>query len=186
MTTRASADGPSGGAWTATGRMPRRSANGLGAMFLAAGLLAGCVGAQPSASSDELAASTPNPTRATSATQTLSPTLPPTLAPTISPTLAPTPASPDVVFPPTSWMITLVDNLRARSEPRISDDSTKFEPLLPKGTTFEIVRGPVEASGYSWYLVKLAPGLLRDGITQAWLAEGDREGTPWIKNIPID
>ena len=89
-------------------------------------------------------------------------------------------------LPPTSWMITLVDNLRVRSEPRISDDSIKYEPLLPKGTTFEIVRGPVIASGYSWYLVKLAPGALRDGITQGWLAEGDRDGTPWIKNIPID
>jgi hypothetical protein len=87
---------------------------------------------------------------------------------------------------PNSWTITIVDDLRVRSEPRISDDSTKYEPLLPKGTTFEIVRGPVVASGYSWYLVKLAPSVLRDGITQGWLAEGDREGTPWIKNIPID
>ena len=87
---------------------------------------------------------------------------------------------------PNSWMITIVDNLRVRSEPRISDDSTKYEPLLPMGTTFEIVGGPVEASGYSWYLVKLAPGVLRDGITQGWLAEGDRDGTLWIKNIPID
>jgi hypothetical protein len=166
--------------------MARRSANGLGAMFLVAGLLAGCVGAQPAAYSDELPASTPSPTRATSATQTLSPTRPPTLAPTIPPTVAPTPANPHEALPPASWMITLVDNLRARSEPRISDDSIKYEPLLPKGTTFEIVRGPIEASGYSWYLVKLAPGVLRDGITQAWLAEGDRDGTPWIKNIPID
>jgi hypothetical protein len=162
--------------------MARRSANGLGAMFLVAGLLAGCVGAQPAASSDELPASTPSPTRATSATQTLSTTLPPTIPPTV----APTPANPHEALPPSSWMITLVDNLRARSEPRISDDSIKYEPLLPKGTTFEIVRGPIEASGYSWYLVKLAPGVLRDGITQAWLAEGDRDGTPWIKNIPID
>ena len=87
---------------------------------------------------------------------------------------------------PSSWTITIVDNVRVRSEPRISDDSTKYEPLLPKGTTFEIVRGPVEASGYSWYLAKLAPGVLRDGITQGWLAEGDRDGTLWIKNIPID
>jgi len=182
MTTRSRADGPSGATWTATGRMARRSANGLGAMFLVAGLLAGCVGAQPAASSDDLPASTPSPTRATSATQTLSTTLPPTIPPTV----APTPANPHEALPPSSWMITLVDNLRARSEPRISDDSIKYEPLLPKGTTFEIVRGPIEASGYSWYLVKLAPGVLRDGITQAWLAEGDRDGTPWIKNIPID
>jgi hypothetical protein len=96
-----------------------------------------------------------------------------------------TPA-PRQTLQPTSWTITIVDNLRVRSEPRISDDSTKYEPLLPKGTTFEIVRGPVEASGYSWYLVKLAPGVLRDGITQGWLADADRDGTPWIKNIPID
>jgi hypothetical protein len=49
-----------------------------------------------------------------------------------------------------------------------------------------VVRGPVIASGYSWYLVKLAPGVLHDGITQGWLAEADRDGTLWIKNIPID
>jgi hypothetical protein len=83
-------------------------------------------------------------------------------------------------------MVTLVDNLRVRSEPRISDDSIMYEPLLPQGTNFSIVRGPVLASGYSWYLVELAPGLLRDGITQGWVAEGDRDGTQWIKNIPID
>ena len=70
-------------------------------------------------------------------------------------------------------MTTLVDDLRVRSEPRISDDFIKYEPLLPKGTTFEIVRGPVIASGYSWYLVKLAPGALRDGITQG----GSRRAT---------
>ena len=87
---------------------------------------------------------------------------------------------------PGNWMTTLVDSVRVRSQPGISEDSIKYEPLLPKGTTFTIVRGPVIASGYSWYLVKLAPGVLRGGITQGWLAEGDRDGTLWIKNIPID
>jgi hypothetical protein len=83
-------------------------------------------------------------------------------------------------------MITLVDTLRVRSQPRISDDSIKYEPLLPKGTTFETISGPVFDSGYWWYRVKLAAGVLQGGITEGWVAEGDRDGTPWIKNIPID
>jgi hypothetical protein len=83
-------------------------------------------------------------------------------------------------------MITLVDNLRVRSQPRISDDSLKYDPLLPKGTNFSILRGPVFASGYWWYRVELASGVLQGGVTRGWVAEADRDGTPWIKNIPID
>jgi len=118
----------------------------------------------------------------------------PSIPRTVAPSAAPSTVGPGATMQPSArqqqqpgnWMVTLVDNLRVRSEPRISDDSIMYEPLLPQGTNFSIVRGPVLASGYSWYLVELAPGLLRDGITQGWVAEGDRDGTQWIKNIPID
>jgi len=97
-----------------------------------------------------------------------------------------TQASPHEVLAPESWMATLGDTLRVRSQPRISDDSKMYEPLLPKGTNFSIISGPVFASGYWWYRVELAAGVLHGGITQGWVAEGDHDGTPWIKNIGID
>ena len=87
---------------------------------------------------------------------------------------------------PGSWMITLVDSLRVRSQPRVSDDSIMYAPLLPKGTNFSIVSGPEIASGYCWYRVELAAGVLRGGITRGWVAEGDHDGTPWIENAGID
>lgn len=83
-------------------------------------------------------------------------------------------------------MVTLVDKLRVRSEPRVSDDSIKYEPLLPKGTMITVVGGPVVASGYSWYLVELEKVVLEGGITRGWVAGGDRDGTPWIMARGID
>ncbi len=61
-----------------------------------------------------------------------------------------------------------------------------YEPLLPKGTNFSIMSGPVVDSGYCWYRVELATGLLDGGITHGWVAQGSRTGLPWIKNVPID
>ena len=49
---------------------------------------------------------------------------------------------------------TVSGDLRARSQPRVSDDSIKYEPLLPLGTQLQVIGGPVEASGYTWYQVE--------------------------------
>jgi hypothetical protein len=69
------------------------------------------------------------------------------------------------------------DGLRVRSEPRISDDAFKFEPLLPLGTDLYVLNGPVSASGYAWYeVVPLASRSLPSG----WVASADRDGKPWI------
>ena len=45
------------------------------------------------------------------------------------------------------------DGLRVRSQPRISDDSEKYDPLLPLGTQLYVLDGPMSASGYTWYQV---------------------------------
>jgi hypothetical protein len=111
--------------------------------------------------------------------------LPSTPPPTDQPA-ATTQACQNEVLSPGSWMVTLVDGLRVRSQPRVSNDSTMYEPLLPKGTNFSISSGPVFGSGYCWYDVELAAEVLDGGITRGWVAEGNRDGTPWIKNIPID
>jgi hypothetical protein len=76
--------------------------------------------------------------------------------------------------------------LRVRSEPNVTDDSMKYEPLLSKGTMFGVLDGPVSGSGYWWYEIVLEPGVLDDGITRGWLPAGDHDGTPWIENMGID
>jgi hypothetical protein len=100
-----------------------------------------------------------------------SPSVTPTATLTATPSLAPEDIRiGDVVA-------TVVDALRARSEPRISDDSFKFEPLIPLGTTFLVTDGPVSASGYRWYRVAaLAAGQPQLG----WVAAASRSGEPWL------
>ena len=111
------------------------------------------------------------------------PTEPPTPAPTHKPTAPQTPTTRSTPGPDRIGMLgsVLVDALRVRSKPGISDDSIMYEPLLKQGTRFGYIDGPVAASGYQWYLVDLgADSPLRDGVTQGWVAAGDRDGTPWI------
>jgi hypothetical protein len=69
------------------------------------------------------------------------------------------------------------DGLRVRSQPRISDDSRKFEPLLPLGTQLYVLDGPTSASGYAWYeVVPLASRTQPTG----WIASAGLDGQPWI------
>ncbi len=114
-------------------------------------------------------------------------------ASTASPTAAPT-APPPSVSPsdpadllPGALAVTVTDDLRVRSEPRVADDSVKFVPTLREGTELVVIAGPVEASGYTW--VKVAPmGVdLRGGsgegsvaVDQGWVAVADHDGTPWV------
>jgi hypothetical protein len=84
--------------------------------------------------------------------------------------------------------LTLTGDLRVRSQPRVADDSIKYEPLLAKGTRLRILDGPVYASGYWWYRVapyllqdgRSVPVALSDGATDGWVASAARDGTRWI------
>jgi hypothetical protein len=116
-------------------------------------------------------------------------TTPPTSS--ASPTAAPASPSPS---PTASFVVTValtvVDSLRVRSEPRISDDSFKEEPLLPLGTPLYVLDGPVSASGYDWY--EVFP-LNSQDLPQGWVASASRDGEPWIADgdfacpaMPID
>lgn len=69
------------------------------------------------------------------------------------------------------------DGLRVRSEPRISDDSRRLEPLLPLGSQLYVLGGPVSASGYVWY--EVVP-LTSRNLPSGWVASADRAGEPWI------
>ena len=117
----------------------------------------------------------------------------------VTPTIAPTPTaratersdasgqpSPAVERCESGWAVTIVDTLRVRSQPNVGAESIKYEPLLGLGTEFELVAGPVAGSGYWWYEIALAPGVLRGGVTKGWIPAGDRDGTPWIQCMGID
>ncbi len=89
-------------------------------------------------------------------------------------------------------VVTVVDHLRVRSEPRVSDDSELYEPLLPVGTQLYVFDGPVNASGYRWFQVAsvsldfIAPGVCDGeqgacgGIYLGWVAAASRSGEPWL------
>ena len=76
--------------------------------------------------------------------------------------------------------MTVSDNLRVRSEPRVADDSIKYTPLLPIYTELRVLDGPVKGSGYTWYQVEPVGFSLYDGPGQGWVAMAGKDGEPWI------
>jgi serpin B len=81
---------------------------------------------------------------------------------------------------PGALAITVTDRLRVRSAPRVADDSLKYAPVLPVGTTLVVTAGPVVASGFTWYRVAPVGLALDDGVDQGWVAVADHDGTPWV------
>jgi hypothetical protein len=103
-------------------------------------------------------------------------------APARSPTIGPRPP-----FAPEALLVTVSDDIRVRSKPRVSSDSVKYEPLLKVGTYLRVLAGPVAGSGYWWYRVHLEDGpSLRGGIMSGWVAAADHDGEPWIDWGEID
>lgn len=71
--------------------------------------------------------------------------------------------------------------LRIRSQPRVADDSIKYEPLLDVGDRLLILDGPVVANDYEWYqIMAWRPGNLYESWPVGWVARGDHDGTPWL------
>ena len=141
---------------------PSRRRPGLTALVVI--ILAGCGSPQPS---------TPSGSSSTSSAPTAIPS-----GPAVSPTATPSAAAYAPVIG--SVAVTVSDRLRVRSQPRVSDDSAKYDPVLPIGTTLFVLDGPVGASGYTWY--KVAPvsfgGL--EGPGYGWVAIADKDGQPWL------
>lgn len=88
-----------------------------------------------------------------------------------------------VKLPPGVPAVTLTDSLRVRSDPRVADQATILG-VLPAGTRFVIVAGPVAGSGYWWYRVAELSVAVRGGVREGWLASADHDGTPWIGPTP--
>jgi hypothetical protein len=136
----------------------------------------------------------PNPPEPTSTPAPRATLSPGATAPPASPTPPPHDGDPLV----NTVVVTVADKVRVRSEPRVADDSWKYEPLLPQGTSLYVFGGPVSADGYTWYEVgTISVGLKEpgtcspgpdscDGISSGWVAAASRAGEPWIAAGPPD
>lgn len=135
-----------------------------------------CAGCSSSAASMPSAPSAPSSSEAaTTEFPAATPALPTTLTP--PPSASPRPSQTASTVTRDAVAVTVVDGLRVRSKPRISDDSHKYEPILPLGTPLYVLDGPVSASGYPWYEV----AMLGSGSTpQGWVAAASRSGEPWL------
>jgi len=148
-------------------------------LLLLVAVVALAVGCGSTASSSPSAGPTPAGTPAASAT-----TAPPTSSPAI---VTPTPVAP---MPSASMapadpllgrvVVTVSDSLVVRSEPRVSDDSTIYEPWLPLGTELTVLGGPVAGSGYAWYLVAPVSFEGLGGPGFGWVAAAGKDSEPWI------
>ncbi|HEY5630108.1 MAG TPA: serpin family protein, partial [Candidatus Limnocylindrales bacterium] len=76
--------------------------------------------------------------------------------------------------------ITVTDSVRVRSQPRVADDSRKYQPVLPAGARLVVTGGPVVASGYTWIEVSPLEMSLEGGVDSGWIAVADHDGTPWV------
>ena len=85
-------------------------------------------------------------------------------------------------LPPDTLATVVSGRLRIRSEPRVADDSIKFEPLLEVGDRLLILDGPIVANDYAWYLVTAwRPGAVDATWPLGWVARGDHDGSPWLR-----
>jgi hypothetical protein len=101
------------------------------------------------------------------------------------------PSEPGVVTPaalaPNSIADVISTNLRLRSQPRISADSIKFEPLMTVGDRLFVIDGPVTATNHDWYQVLVwRPANTGAVWPIGWVASADINGTPWIAGATID
>jgi hypothetical protein len=83
--------------------------------------------------------------------------------------------------PDTLGVVLATDGLRVRSLPTVGSESERYEPLLPEGTRFYAVEGPVDADGYAWYQVQPYGG--EERLPFGWIAGGSRDGEPWIERL---
>ena len=137
----------------------------------------------------EIAACASAPTTPPSASTSTS-TSPAAEQPSTSPSAPPTPsAAPSatvpgdsVPIPADTYAVVVTDDLRVRSKPGVTDDSKKLDPLLQQPMSLLVLDGPVQASGYDWYLVQ--PIRSDIDITTypfGWIAAAGKDGEPWIE-----
>jgi len=112
----------------------------------------------------------------------------PSPEPSQSEAAAPTePAVDSVPIPSDAYAIVETDDLRVRSKPGVSEESKKLEPLLHKHMLVFVLDGPVQASGYDWYLVQpIASDTDASTYPFGWIAAAGKDGEPWIGPASMD
>ena len=63
-----------------------------------------------------------------------------------------------------------------RTQPGMSADSAIFKTRIYPGQRILTLEGPVEASGYPWFRVRL-------GVIEGWVAAVSRDGAPWLAPV---
>ena len=156
----------------------RRSIRSLTAAAAVCLVLAAC-GAAP--------ATTPSPSPSPSPAAAIEPSPSASAAPMASAEPSVSVPGDSVPIPPDTYARVVTDDLRVRSKPGVSEDSKKLEPLLQAGVQVVVLDGPVQASGYDWYLVQ--PTIPSDTAEQyrfGWVAAADKDGEPWIQSKTVD
>ena len=154
---------------------------------LALGACLVLLGCNPAAAAPS--AAPPSPSAAITPAPTDSP--PPSRSPEPLPSVsaAPTePIVPTVNIGSDSFARVLVDDLRVRSKPGVSDDSKKLEPLLQRGEVLLVLDGPVRASGYDWYQVQPVNSYnaANESSLFGWVAAAGKDGEPWLKRHRVE
>ena len=156
--------------------MPRSFWLALGACLL----LAGCNPVTGQSAPPPPASITPAPLD--------SPLPSPSLEPSPSEAAVPTDAVVDSVpIPADAYARVVTNDLRVRTKPGVSADSKKLEPLLQDGVRVVVLDGPVQASGYDWYLVQ--PTITSDTADPypfGWIAAASKDGEPWIQSESVE
>lgn len=154
------------------------------ALGMVLALAGACTGSTPTSNAGELESPGAPSSTAPSASVGPSSPVPSGAAPSDSPSPVPGALRPGVTA------ATVADRVRMRSLPEVSDASLRFEPVLPLNTNLYVVDGPVTASGYEWYRVVPLTFEVRNpeggGVTDGWLAAGNREGDPWVMAAAVD
>jgi serpin B len=164
--------------------LPRSRGRTLVALLAVSLLITGCADTPRSSVSAAPATSSPSPSMGDSPvarTPATTPAEPPssTSAPTADPAASLSPGDAAKLLPG-ALAITVTDDLRVRSQPRVAEASLKFSPLLPKGTQLVVIGGPTEGSGFSWLEVAPVGLSLRGDVDSGWVAIADHDGTPWV------
>ena len=63
-----------------------------------------------------------------------------------------------------------------RTLPKTGADSAIFKTRIHPGQRVLALEGPVDASGYSWYRIRL-------GVIEGWAAAAGLDGTPWLAPV---
>ena len=143
-------------------------------LALVGGLL--FVGRQPDEQTSVVPPPSPSEPVASPPTTSASPATSPLPSPSAEPTPAVTTPPVDPVLDLDSFAVTLVDQLRVRSQPTVAESSEKLEPLLPPGVRLFVIEESVAADGYAWYHV--LP--FEPGYPSGWVAAGGRDGEAWV------